>query len=76
VAKRQDSIHFVEVKYRVTDLSGSGIEYITPKKLKQMQLASQHWVYENNWEGDYQLDVVAIDGEITLGNISFVQNVS
>lgn len=75
VAKRNSVIHFVEVKYRATQVAGSSLEYITPTKLRQMKLAAQHWINENTWDGDYQLDVVAIDGEITMVNMSYIQNV-
>lgn len=76
VARRSDSVHFAEVKYRATPIAGSSVEYITANKLKQMRFAALHWISENSWDGDYQLDVVAIDGQIELRNTNFIQNVS
>lgn len=44
VAAKDNVIHFVEVKYRQNDSQGSGLEYITPKKLHQMALAAEIWL--------------------------------
>ncbi|HET9850633.1 MAG TPA: YraN family protein [Candidatus Saccharimonadales bacterium] len=55
IAKKDEIIYFVEVKYRTAASQGSGLDYITPKKLKQMRFAANFWVAENNWPGDYRL---------------------
>lgn len=63
VMKRDETMHFVEVKFRKTSLSGEGVEYITPKKLKQMTYAADFWCTKNNWEGNCELLVASVDGE-------------
>lgn len=63
VAEKDKTVHFVEVKYRKTDSFGSGLEYVTPKKLRQMQFAAEMWVAEQKWEGDYQLSAVEVSGD-------------
>lgn len=63
VAKLHSVIHFVEVKYRRNDHHGSGFDYITPSKLKQMKFAAECWVEENNYKGDYELSAI----EVTAG---------
>lgn len=63
IAKKEQVVYFVEVKYRATDSWGAGLEYITPSKLKQMTHASQIWVTVNDWSGDYQLAVVEVSGQ-------------
>lgn len=55
-------VYFIEVKYRKRDEQGSGIEYITPKKLKQMKFSAQIWVSENNYEGEFELGAVEVTG--------------
>lgn len=60
VAKKNDTIYFVEVKYRQKSDWGTGLDYITPKKLKQMRFASEFWVSENDWRGDYNLAVADV----------------
>lgn len=62
IAKINNKIHFVEVKYRKSSQQGSGLAYITPKKIKQMSFAAQLWVIENNWSGDYQLSAIEMSG--------------
>lgn len=54
---------FFEVKYRKTDAQGRGLDYITPKKLQQMQFAAELWVTENNYHGDYTLGAIEMAGE-------------
>ena len=63
VARKDGVIHFVEVKYRQTDIAGSGLEYITTKKLQQMAYAAQRWVAENNWLGEYTLAAIEVSGD-------------
>jgi uncharacterized protein (TIGR00252 family) len=62
VAFRDNTVYFCEVKYRRTEMYGSGIEYVTPKKLRQMQFAAQSWVHAHGWQGDYQLCAVEVSG--------------
>lgn len=76
VAKRDRAVHFVEVKYRQTYIAGTAVEYVTPQKLKQMHLAAEYWVHQHEWGGDYQLDVIAITGDLQLSNLDFIQNVA
>jgi len=69
VAEKSKVIYFIEVKYRQSDKWGGGLEYITPKKLKQMQFAAEMWVHEKSWQGDYQLAAVGISDE----DIEFIE---
>lgn len=68
VARKAKTIYFVEVKSRKNSLQGSGLDYITGNKLRQMQFAAEMWVSEHNWMGDYQLAAVGIDA----GQINFI----
>lgn len=36
IASKDRVMYFIEVKYRKSNSQGSGLDYITPKKLKQM----------------------------------------
>lgn len=72
VAERKGVICFVEVKYRTTDKQGGGLEYITAKKLKQMDFAAQSWCNEKDWAGDWRLVAAAVsfDGrDYTVENL-------
>jgi len=63
IAEKAKVIHFVEVKYRRTSAQGSGLDYITPSKLRQMHLAATAWAQENQWPGDYVLSAVELSGQ-------------
>ncbi len=62
VAEKRDVIHFVEVKYREHNGQGYGLEYLLPRKLKQMQFAAEVWVQDHNWSGQYCLSAVEVSG--------------
>lgn len=63
VAEKDKAVYFVEVKYRRTLRQGHGLDYITTQKLKQMRFSAEMWVHNNNWEGEYQLAAVGVDGD-------------
>jgi putative endonuclease len=60
-AKRQ-ALLFVEVKYRASDQQGAGFDYITARKLAQMQFAAELWVLENHYHGEYALAAMELTG--------------
>jgi Holliday junction resolvase-like predicted endonuclease len=63
VAKKGGVVYFVEVKYRTSPSQGTGLDYITPQKLKQLTFAAQLWCAENNWDGDYRLLAASVKAE-------------
>ena len=63
VAKKNKSVYFVEVKYRKSSAQGTGLDYINAKKLKQMRFASEMWVQEHGWTGDYELSAIEVSGQ-------------
>lgn len=66
------TIHFVEVKYRRDDRHGQGVEYVTPGKVKQLKNAALHWITENDWQQDYYIDVASVNGE--ADEITYLEN--
>jgi len=74
VARKDDTVYFVEVKYRKTNEQGGGIEAITAAKLKQMAYAAELWVAEYKWTGPYQLAAIELSGP-DLAVMSFIDNV-
>ena len=63
VSKKKKCVYFTEVKYRSSSNWGGGLEYITPKKLKQMRFSTEFWLHENNWRGQVILQAVEVDKE-------------
>ncbi|HEX7368211.1 MAG TPA: YraN family protein [Candidatus Saccharimonadales bacterium] len=59
VAEKTGSLHFVEVKYRANAAQGSGLDYITPKKLRQMRFAADIYAADRHWQGG--INIAAIE---------------
>ncbi len=62
VAKHRNVVYFVEVKYRRTATQGSGLDYVTSIKQKQMAFAARQWCAANRWFDDYELAAVEVSG--------------
>ncbi len=62
VATKERVAYCVEVKYRQSNAQGSGLEYITVAKQKQMSFAARVWVAQSNWQGDTTLGAIEVSG--------------
>ena len=62
VAYRENIVYFCEVKYRLHNRQGSGIDYITPQKMRQMQFAATNWLSRYDWQGESQLCAIEVSG--------------
>lgn len=62
VASKANVVHFVEVKYRLNEAQGSGFDYITTSKIKQMEFAARMWITEKDWKDDYCLSAAEVTG--------------
>lgn len=60
IAQKNKVIFFIEVKYRKNSSQGSGLDYITAQKLRQMQFAAEVWISQNKRQGEYQLGAIEI----------------
>jgi uncharacterized protein (TIGR00252 family) len=70
VSKTQNCVYFTEVKYRSSSNWGDGLDYITPKKLKQIKFAAEMWIQNEKWEGEALLQAASVDSE---GNIEVIE---
>ncbi|MDA8596786.1 YraN family protein [Candidatus Pacebacteria bacterium] len=88
IAKQSGSVHFVEVKTHsyptkaelLKRLSGDNYrpeELVHRFKLHQLERIIQTWLAERKWEGEWQLDVVAvrIAEDDRYATINHLQNV-
>jgi ribonuclease HII len=62
VAEREGVAYFCEIKYRRTSRQGTGLDYVTSKKLQQMRFAAESWVHMHAWRGEYQLCAIEVSG--------------
>jgi Holliday junction resolvase-like predicted endonuclease len=61
---------FFEVKYRQSDSQGMGLDYITPKKFAQMQYAAELYVSIEQYDGEYTLGAIELQGnDFTVTNL-------
>ena len=61
VVREGEWLAFVEVRTRRGRAYGTPEESITAAKLARMAAVAESYVYETRWEGDWRLDVVAIE---------------
>lgn len=62
IAKKNQRLYFIEVKYRRTSAAGGGLSYITPGKLKQMTFAAEMWLSNQAERSDYELSAMSLSG--------------
>lgn len=62
VARRGGCVYFVEVKFRSNSDQGTGYEYVTPAKQKQMAFAANFWIAKHRWDGEYVLSAASVSG--------------
>jgi uncharacterized protein (TIGR00252 family) len=76
VMQKGRTIYFIEVKYRKYSSAGSGLEFITPKKLNQMKRASYEWLKFNPEYKSFQKTLSAIELAGSQFNITnFVESI-
>lgn len=73
VAKKDDTVYFVEVRYRASNNQGGGLESITQAKLKKMQRSAWYWTEETEWHGPYQNSAIEVEGP-DYQILSFIEN--
>lgn len=59
---RSQDLHFFEVKYRKNTKFGSGDEYITKAKLKQLVYSANRYIQVNKQYLGYELGVITLGG--------------
>ncbi|HEU4914496.1 MAG TPA: YraN family protein [Candidatus Saccharimonadales bacterium] len=62
IAQRGQTLYFCEVKYRRSGRQGTGLDYITPKKLRQMHFAAEMWIANAAWQGQCSLCAIEVSG--------------
>ncbi len=62
IARKQNYIYFIEVKYRANDSAGRGLEYITAKKQRQMKFAAEFWLQQQKVSLSSKLSALELSG--------------
>lgn len=88
VAKKEEVIHFIEVKtlqYKSKMLlkkAQKGMwwrpeDQVHARKLHQIEKALETWLSENKWKGEYQVDVIAIKmvKDLKFATVTYIDHV-
>jgi putative endonuclease len=62
IAKKDDVLLVVEVKWRKSDVHGAPHEFVTPKKRKLMARAAEYYIQKFDWQGETRFDIISIVG--------------
>ncbi len=74
IAQKGKCMYFVEVKYRSSSGQGMGLDYITPKKQKQMRFAAEVWIQERAWTGEAVLSAIEVNRDLQVAE--FIEDIS
>lgn len=75
IAKDKDTLCFVEVKCRLSDRFGSGLEAVSSLKQKQIAKAALSFLKEKNLlDSRARFDVVSLDSSAGAEKITLVKN--
>ncbi len=60
IAQKQNVLHFIEVKTRKNNDFGYPEEFVSDRKIELFHETAEHYIYEHNWIGGLQFDIIAI----------------
>ena len=75
IMRDQNSLVFIEVRYRKNNLFGSAAESITTKKQDKLQKTALHYIQQHKSRQNTRFDVVAITGQHPEQILEWIQNV-
>lgn len=60
IARKEQLLIFVEVKTRKSSSFGLPEEFVDDKQAALIIQAADHYIFENNWQGNIRFDIIAI----------------
>ncbi len=60
IAKKNDILHFVEVKYRKSIAFGYPEQSVSKSKMNQIKAAAENYIFDLQWDKNIQFDIIAI----------------
>ncbi|SBS27302.1 hypothetical protein MAQ5080_00777 [Marinomonas aquimarina] len=76
IMRHGNTIVFVEVRYRANTSRGTASESVTKHKYLRCLKTAEYWLTKNNLQNSqYQIDVIAIDGQLSVDNLHWLQAV-
>lgn len=76
IMRDNNTLVFVEVRYRKNDQFGGGIESIDNKKQKKLQMTAQHYLQNHDRFQDHpcRFDAMIISGESSQPSINWIKD--
>jgi len=74
VMKHQNSLVFIEVRYRKNQQFGGALASVTTAKQHKLRLTAEHYLQHKAVKSYSRFDVIAISGEQTPPLINWIQN--
>jgi putative endonuclease len=60
IVKRDNLLVFVEVKTRNSTSFGEPESFVSEKKATKIFEGAEHYIFENNWNGNIRFDIVSV----------------
>lgn len=60
IVKKESLLVFVEVKTRASAAFGEPESFVNEKKADKIIEGAEHFIYENNWQGNIRFDIVSV----------------
>ena len=74
IAQKLDAIIILEVKTRSTDFIENLSELITPKKIKLLVMATNHYMLDNDLDLEVQFDIMIVHKEKGAFKLNHIEN--
>lgn len=74
IMRQNNTLVFVEVRYRKNQLFGGARESITQHKQNRLQTTALHYMQRHQINDNARFDVIAITGAENRDNIEWIQN--
>lgn len=76
IAIKNNTIHFIEVKFRNSNLFGLGRESVTPRKQNSIRKIAKYYLVCNKlWEKTFcQFDVIEVNGQGANQTVEYFEN--
>lgn len=60
IAKKKDTVIFIEVKTRRSKYFGYPEEAVNDSKIKHILACADHFIHQHQWDGDIRFDIISI----------------
>jgi putative endonuclease len=74
VARRDDTVHIIEVKYRRSTTWGYAAEYINYDKIQRLKRAALAWRQASGHHDAYQIDLISVEGDLNSPRVVYLPN--